>query len=78
MQAIAPENVHEAVYYETSIAGTHYNYPDHLSEMKTLQDAYKGLFDFKALDWTRTWNKDWKRFVMGPLGPSNRDLLRMR
>ena len=36
MQAITPSSVHEAVYYETYIAGTHYKSPDDLSEMKTL------------------------------------------
>ena len=49
MQAVAPSNVHEAVYDETYMAGTHYKFPDHLSEMKTLQDAYRGFFCFQTL-----------------------------
>ena len=41
IQSIAQEFVHATVYYEMFVAGKYYKYADHLSEMKTLQDAYK-------------------------------------
>ena len=30
-----------------------YKVPDHLSGMKTLQDAYKAFFIFRPIDWTK-------------------------
>ena len=75
MQSILPDYVHEAVYYDTDVGGRRCKYPDHLSDMKVLQDAYKAFFDFRSTDWTRARNKDWRKFVMGPLGPSNHDIV---